>query len=234
MLQEKLELLLEKYDVSTKAEINSNDGEYTVTIDGKVYPLLAHRFERRFTELHKMYHDGTLEGPSHIRCSHIGSFGDSLTRLVRREIDICRYLSDAEVASVTAYTTGKDAMNLILNLTDGVICTIEAATTLPQSANDIDKHEVISRRGFICDRVVDTQVPQQSIYMYCEDGNETYTDVDFELYGLTIDEIAAVRAALELARSEDLRAAALKDSEMLDKIMNAAASSASECKKVQM
>ncbi len=77
MLQEKLELLLEKYDVSTKAEINSNDGEYTVTIDGKVYPLLAHRFERRFTELHKMYHDGTLEGPSHIRCSHIGSFGDS-------------------------------------------------------------------------------------------------------------------------------------------------------------
>ena len=44
MLQEKLELLLEKYDVSTKAEINSNDGEYTVTIDGKVYPLLAHRF----------------------------------------------------------------------------------------------------------------------------------------------------------------------------------------------
>ncbi len=234
MLQEKLELLLEKYDVPVKAEIKTADGEYTVTIDGNVYPLLTHRFERRFTELHKMYHDGTLTGPSHIRCSHVGKFSDSLSRLIRREIDICRYLSDAEVKSITAYTAGSNAMNVILCLDDGVICTIEAATTLPQSANDIDKHEVISRRGFICDRVVDTQVPQQSIYMYCEDGNETYTDVDFELYGLTIDEIAAVRAALELARNKDLRAAALKDSEMLDKIMNAAASSASECKKAQI
>ena len=76
------------------------------------------------------------------------------------------------------------------------------ATTLKPTDNVIDKHEIIAQKGVICDRAVDTQVPQSSIYIFGSDGNrETYTDVDAELFGLNVLDCARVRAAFEIAKS---------------------------------
>ena len=82
---------------------------------------------------------------------------------------------------------------------DGVVCTIEIAATLPEGEKPKDKHEIITRRGIACDVVVDAQLRQESIYVFGE-KNEAFTDVDFECYGLTADEVATVRAAFALAR----------------------------------
>ena len=71
MLQEKLQLLLDKYAVAASAKLCEKDGEPAVEIDGTVYPILAHRFERRFTELRKMLGDGTLTGLSAVRGGNV-------------------------------------------------------------------------------------------------------------------------------------------------------------------
>ena len=229
MLQEKLELLLNKYEVASDAKISA-DGR-SVEIGGKVYPLLSHRFERRFVELRKMMHDGTLTGISAIRCGNVGTSEKSLDELILRELDICRFLSGREIVSIAAFGRDGRAENLIAVLDNDVVCSIEVANTLPAGAQTIDKHEVISARGLVCDRVVDTQIPQNSIYLYA-DENIAYTDVDFELYGLDADKAASVRAAFALAKDESLRESSLSDMETLRNLLSCAAKSAADGRKV--
>lgn len=229
MLQEKLELLLNKYQVASDAKISA-DGR-SVRIGGEVYPLLSHRFERRFVELRRMLHDGTVSGVSAIRCGNVGTSEKSLDELILRELDICRFLSGREIVSIAAFGREGRAENLIAVLDNDVVCSIEVANTLPAGAQTIDKHEVISARGLVCDRVVDTQIPQNSIYLYA-DENIAYTDVDFELYGLDADKAASVRAAFALAKDESLRQSALCDMETLRNLLSCAAKSAANGRKV--
>ena len=229
MLQEKLELLLDKYAVESDAKISA-DGK-SVEIGGKVYPILSHRFERRFIELRRMLHDGTVSGVSAIRCGNVGTSEKSLNELILRELDICRFLSGQEIVSIAVFGRDDRAANIIAVLDNDVVCSIEVANTLPSGAQTIDKHEVISARGLVCDRVVDTQIPQNSISLYA-DENAAYTDVDFELYGLDADEAGAVRAAFALAKDESLRQMALSDMDTLRHLLCCAAKSASDGKKV--
>ena len=59
----------------------------------------------------------------------------------------------------------------------------------------MDRHEIIARRGVACDRTVDTQVPQASIYEFTAAGEKRFTDTDTELFGFETDEILLIRAA---------------------------------------
>ena len=230
MLQEKLDLLIEKYDVSARAELK---GTAAVVIDGREYPLLGHRFERRFTEIRKMLHDGTVTGVSAVRCGHVAPPNVPLAALIGRELDLCRFFTGHEIVGVTAFLRDGRAATLLAEMDDGVVCSLEIANTLPLGAEHIDKHEVISARGLVCDRVVDTQVPQQSIYLYAE-KNEAYTDVDFELYGLSAAEVASVRCAFALAKDAGLREEALKDKTMMDRLTACAMQSAQSGKRVSV
>ena len=83
---------------------------------------------------------------------------------------------------------------------------IECSCGLPAGTPLLDSHEVIARRGVASDRVVDTQVPQHSIYVWNEDGTATYTDVDTELFGLPDEAIWTVRAAFTLLSHPSLAA----------------------------
>ncbi len=230
MYQEKLNMLLEKYDVPAAATMETAGH---VVIDQTEYPLLAHRFERRFTEMRKLLHDGTVAGVSAIRCGHVADANTSLTDLIRRELDICRFLSGREIVSVSAFEQGDRAAMILAELADGVVCSLELAHPLPAGAAPIDKHEVITARGLVCDRVVDTQIPQQSIYVYAE-TIETYTDVDFELYGLSAGETAAVRAAFALAKDPALRRQSLEETKTLCKLTDCVMLSARTGRKVNV
>ena len=230
MYQEKLDLLLKKYDVPVSARMN---GAASVEIDGTVYPILSHRAERRFAELKKMLHDGTTEGMSAVRCGHVAPASVPLDDLIRRELDIARFITGQEVVGVTAFVRDDRAGTLIAELSDGPVCSAEIANTLPEGAKHIDKHEVITARGLVCDRVVDSQIPAQSIYLYGE-REEAYTDVDFELYGLTQDEVAAVRFAFALAKDKGLREETLRNAETLDRLIEAVRQSAKTGRRVKI
>ena len=198
MLQEKLDFLLEKYSADSKAILKDCK---TVVIDGKAIPTLSHRSERRFIELKNIVNNGTLVGISVMRVARIVESGKDIYEELYREFDICQYVLQRKIKSVTVMENG-NVLNAIATTEEGVVCTIEISATLKKGEIEKDKHEIISQRGIACDVVVDAQLKQDSIYVFGNE-NKKYTDVDFELYGLSIEEIAVVRAAFSVAQNKN-------------------------------
>jgi len=197
-LQRKLDFLLEKYSVKDRPVLIS-DKEFCLGED--TYPILSYRTERKFIELKNIVNNGTLDGISVMRSSRITSVDKDIYEELYREIDICRFVLQREIKTVMAFEN-ENVLNAILSTDDGVVCTIEIALTLKAGESPKDKHEVLAKRGTACDIVVDRQFVAESIYIFGE-NNESYTDVDFELYGLSYDEINAVRNVFFVARDND-------------------------------
>ena len=99
---------------------------------------------------------------------------------------------------------------MIVRLAGGVVGSVEAGATLPDGAAIQDRHEMIARRGVASDRMVDTQVGQSSVYAWTADGHRQHTDVDAELFGLDVEQVALVRSAFDVLRRPD-RILALKE-----------------------
>ena len=126
-----------------------------------------------------------------------------LEKLLYRELDLCEYLGESPIVSTFAVISGKTA-NVIVKLADGKSCSVECSGALPPGTEEMDRHEIIARRGIACDRVVDTQVPQSSIYQFTANGEKRYTDTDTELFGFSNAEILLIRAAFEVLRYPEL------------------------------
>lgn len=195
-LQKNLDFLLEKYSVATKAVLKN---EKTVVIDGIELPILAHRSERRFIELKNIVQNGTLVGISVMRTARIIEKKADIFEALYRELDICQYILGRKIKQITVMENG-NVLNAIATAEDDIVCTIEISATLKKGEIAKDKHEIISQRGIACDVVVDAQLKQDSIYIFGKE-NKKFTDVDFELYGLSIEEIAIVREAFSMAQN---------------------------------
>lgn len=219
-LQEKLDFLLEKYSVDVKAILKDKN---TVIIDGKEIPTLPHRCERRFLELKNIVNNGTLVGVSVMRVARIVEKGMDIYSELYRELDICEYVLQRKIKSVMVMEND-NVLNAIATTDDGIVCTIEISATLQRGEIKKDKHEIISQRGIACDVVVDAQLKQDSIYVYGSE-NKKFTDVDFELYGLSIEEIAVVRAAFAVAQNKSYDEMIAVDKNLL-KLVEAAKKSA--------
>jgi len=161
--------------------------------DGKTVKLLPWRRERRFVELKNLVDNRTLDGVSTLRFASMAS-GRTLSALLYRELDLCEFLGESGIMSGFAVCNGKTA-NVIVKLHDGKSCSVECSGALPAGTEPIDRHEIIARRGVACDRAVDTQVPQASIYVFAQDGESRFTDGDSELFGFDHDEALLIRAA---------------------------------------
>ncbi len=214
-LQEKLDFLTEKYDVEKRAVLKD---EKTVIIDGRDIPLLSHRFERRFIELKNIVQGGTLVGISVMRVARIVEKGSDIFAELYRELDICQYVLGRRLVGITAMQND-NTLNLIATAEEGIVCTLEISATLKEGEPAKDKHEIISQRGIACDVVVDAQLKQDSIYLFGSE-NKKFTDVDFELYGLSAEDIAVVRSAFTVAQKgteEELLAADSKLKRLVEK-----------------
>lgn len=195
ILQEKLDFLLQKYSVEAKATLKDSK---VAVIDGVETPNLSHRLERRFIELKNIVQGGTLQGISVMRVACIVEKGSDIFAELYRELDICQYILGRKIVAVTVMQND-NTLNVIATAEDAVVCTIEISATLAKGEIPKDKHEIIAQRGIACDVVVDAQLKQDSIYVFGAE-NKKYTDVDFELYGLSIEDIAVVRSAFTIAQ----------------------------------
>ena len=195
ILQEKLDFLLQKYSVEAKATLKDSK---VAVIDGVETPNLSHRLERRFIELKNIVQGGTLQGISVMRVARIVEKGADIFTELYRELDICQYILGRKIVAVTVMQND-NTLNVIATAEDAVVCTIEISATLAKGEIPKDKHEIIAQRGIACDVVVDAQLKQDSIYVFGAE-NKKYTDVDFELYGLSIEDIAVVRSAFTIAQ----------------------------------
>ncbi len=214
-LQEKLDFLTEKYDVEKRAVLKD---EKTVIIDGRDIPLFSHRLERRFIELKNIVQGGTLVGISVMRVARIVEKGSDIFAELYRELDICQYVLGRKLVGITAMQND-NTLNLIATAEEGIVCTLEISATLKEGEPAKDKHEIISQRGIACDVVVDAQLKQDSIYLFGSE-NKKFTDVDFELYGLSAEDIAIVRSAFTATQKgteEELLAADSKLKALVEK-----------------
>ena len=197
-INQALKTLCEKYSVSTDAVINEDN---TVRFNGKTVPLMPWRSERRFTELKNIANNGTLVGISVFRTARIIRKDSDIYKALYRELDLCQYILNRKIKTIMA-VENDSVLNVIAAAEDKIICTIEISATLPKGEIPKDKHEIISQRGIACDIVVDAQLKQDSLYIFSSE-NKKFTDVDYELYGLSVEEIAVVRAAFALAQNKN-------------------------------
>lgn len=200
-MQKGLDLLLHKYSVNAKAVLSS-EGK-TVEIDGKEFPVLSWESERRFIELRNLVVTSRLGNICTYRIGHTSKKGTDLFELLAREVGILEFTINSTVKEIFAIA-GKNTMNCIVETKNGCVCTIELGATLEEGQKDVDKHEIITDNGVGCDRAVDTQIPQSSIYILGE-NERTFTDTDAELYGYEEKQINIIRNAFATAKNEDMQ-----------------------------
>ena len=169
-------------------------------------PLRPWQCERRFQELKNLVDSQTITPVLMCRFACITDGATlPLDGILHREFDLVEWLGGSPIVTVYAAFDGERAANAIVRLDSGVVCSVEAGTTLPAGALMHDRHEMIARRGVASDRVVDTQVAQSSVYVWSDSGSEAFTDVDAELTGLDAGSVALVRAAYETLSQPEVR-----------------------------
>lgn len=165
--------------------------------------LLPWRVERRFAELKKLVDNGTLEGVSTLRFARFETAAGNLRDMLAREFDLAGFLTgDPIVRCFSVGSAETRAVNAVFRLKNGMSGCVECASSLPAGSETIDRHEIIARRGVASDRVVDTQIPQSSLYLRTDAATAAWTDTDFELFGLDSESVATVRAAWAVLTGE--------------------------------
>lgn len=217
-MQKGLDLLLEKYSVSAKATFTA-DGK-TVVIDGKEIPVLSWESERRMIELRNLVLTGRLGSMCTYRIGHTAKKGTDLFELLAREVGILEFTVNSTAKEIFAIA-GKNTMNCIVETENGCVCTIELGATLEAGQKDVDKHEIITDSGVGCDRVVDTQMPQDSIYVFGK-NKQAFMDTDAELYGYEELQINTIRNAFVAAKNVDVQNANVEKWAHIQKVVEAA------------
>lgn len=217
-MQKGLNLLLEKYSVGKNAVLSA-DGK-TVIVNGKEMPVLPWESERRIIELRNLVVTGRLGNMCTYRIGHTAKKGTDMFELLAREVGILEFTVNSTAKEIFAIA-GVNTMNCIVETENGCVCTIELGATLEESQKDIDKHEIITDNGVACDRVVDTQMPQESIYVFGK-NKQAFMDTDAELYGYEEMQINIIRDAFALAKSNDLQTANLEKWAHIQKVVEGA------------
>jgi hypothetical protein len=168
-------------------------------------PLLTWRARRKFVELKKIVEDSVIENVCLFRFFSMGSKEKwLLSSLLYREMDLLEFIGNGKIISVQAVVSDDQICNVILRLDNGALCSIEAGIQMPPDTPLIDRHEIIAQRGVASDLVVDTNVPQSSIYCYTNEGEFRYTDTDMELYGFDEMQIDHIRSAFQALKNPGL------------------------------
>lgn len=229
-MQKGLKYLLDKYSVSDDAVLSENGK--TVTINGANFPILPWESERRFIELRNLVVLGRVGNMCTYRIGHTVKAGADLFEVLEREIGILEFTVNSKVKEIFAIG-GSKTMNCIAETENGCVCTIELGATLTEGEAEVDKHEIITDNGVACDRVVDTQVPQSSIYIRGK-KQDIYTDTDAELYGYSEIQINTIRNAFAAAKDAKLRALNKEKYEHIRKVVAAAKKSLDTLENVEV
>ena len=168
-------------------------------------PLQPWRNERRFLELKRLVQEETIVPVLTCRFSCLAD-GEALPldAALYREFDLAAWIGGAPITRVYAAIDAGHAANAIARLANDVICSVEVATSLPPGTPMQDRHEIIARRGVASDRVVDTQVPQSSVYVWSDAETRQFTDTDAELFGLSPEDVTLVRSSYEALSKPEL------------------------------
>ena len=217
-MEEALSGLLKKYNVREPRDLRlSSSGSsnelsllpgwmwVNTSLEENQIPLLTWRLKRKFLELKKIVEDATIENLCMLRFSCMGNSVEwDWNSLLYREMDLCEFIGDGKIISLKAVINDGQAGNVILRLDNNILCSVEISTRMPAGSDLADRHEIIARRGVASDLVVDTMIPQHSIYSFTANGENRYRDVDMELYGFDEEKVDHVRSAFQVLKQPEL------------------------------
>lgn len=229
--------LMHKYKVTGNTKLNLLPGWKFLdrNLNNNDMPLLSWRYNRKFTELKKIVSDKVVENVSMLRFCSLGDPDIwSLNALMYREFDLCEFLTGSRIVSLHATLSYGLAGNIIVKLENGVIGSIEIGVQVPAGKPLIERHEIIASRGVASDIVVDTQVPQSSIYTFTKEGDIGYKDVDNELFGMDEFQVEWVRAAFEHLKDPTQSENLIKQHNHLSRLIESAYKSNSNKLKVKV
>ena len=219
--KEALVSLLEKYSVAyCEADLE------------KELPLQPWRSNRKYVELQKLVSSKTLENPCLLRFCHLTNADTDLKDLLYREFDLAEFITGQKIVALHAVFTDNRCGSVIIRMDNNVIGSVEVSNLLPEGEAEVDRHEIIAQRGVGSDIVVDTQIPQQSIYLKTQDGSQEYKDTDSELYGLDEKQIERVRARYAFLVDKSTEAWHVAQDEHITAAVNAALESNETHKKI--
>lgn len=236
-IENAVKLLLHKYEVKANFELNLLPGWSFLNkeLNDNDMPLLTWRLNRRFIELKKIVSDEVVENVSMLRFCSLGDPNIwSLEALMYREFDLCEFITGSRIAYIHATLTNGLAGNIIVKLENGTIGSVEIGVQVPAGKPLIERHEIIARRGVASDIVVDTQVPQSSIYIFTENGDMEYKDVDNELFGMDEFQVEWVRAAFQHQKDPTQSENLIKQHNHLSRLVESALESNSNKLKVKV
>jgi len=168
-------------------------------------PLLTWRLKRKFIELKKIVQDSIIENVRMFRFCSMGNKDEwNWSSLLYREMDLCEFIGDGKIVSLQAVISDRQTGNVILRLDNNTLCSVEISIQMPSGSVLTERHEIIAQRGVASDLVVDTMIPQNSIYSYTEKGEHQYRDVDMELFGFDELQIDQVRSAFQVLKQREL------------------------------
>lgn len=168
-------------------------------------PLLTWRLKRKFLELKKIVEDATIENICMLRFSSMGNREEwNWTSLLYREMDLCEFIGHGKIVSLQAVINDGQAGNVILRLDNNILCSVEISIRMPDGPDLTDRHEIIAQRGVASDLVVDTMIPQHSIYTFTDKGEDQFRDTDMELYGFHEEKVDHVRSAFQVLKQPEL------------------------------
>lgn len=233
-IQRSLCVLLDKYNISVTEFLNLLPGWFFLNkeIGNKDVPLMAWRSNRKFIELRNIVANNIIENVCMLRFSSISNSRVDLSALLYREFDLCEFLGNGRIISLHATFFKNQGGNVIIKLDNGVIGSIEVGNQLPLVSKKIERHELIARRGVASDLVVDTQIPQQSVYLYTKNEIESYKDIDNELWGFEEDEVELIRSSFSYYKNTIQRGFYIQQHEHLSKLVRSAFLSDQTHKKV--
>lgn len=200
-----------------------------------IVPLLCWRTRRSFIELKNILNTHTLVNPCLIRFSSIADkTAWTLESLLYRETDLLEYITGHSIIAVAALLSKDSIANVIVNLDNGILCSIEISLQLPVGKDPIERHEIIAQKGTASDMVVDTQIMQQSVYLFTKDREEQFTDYDMELFGFNHYQIDFVRSAFQIIQDSALAESWCSQHQHLSQVIKAIYLANSQRKKIKL
>lgn len=221
MITKLLVELTEKYSVTSNVQVNFEPGAITVQCAKGGYrfyydfagkpkedsmqnvPMLHWRLKRRYIELKNVLDQELVKTALALRIHHIvpkEDFSASLEDTLFMEIDLAQWICGDKVNQVFA-SMEEHYMNAILSTKGGVKLSMELGLT-PDGSQPVLLHEIIAKTGILSDVAVDTQTQQYPIYIFHGHDTKVYTDIDYELYGLSQSECDSVRFILWILNEE--------------------------------
>lgn len=212
-------------DVKSSFKFYLKKGGYLdefVEIDGKEYPVF---YWRNISALCGMQGKAkrSIGDRSCMKCSVYERKDIPVAELFFRETEICEWFFESPVKHVFALKNG-NTINAELDHECGGVSTLELAAVMPEESTPQGKRRMFASHGFVCDQPIGSKLAPEAVYLFNNGKNPTaYSDGSVDLYGLNLDELAAVSSVyymlLGTDDKEDIASRYLRLTKLTDEVM---------------